>query len=203
MSSGVAAAAIVAGGLALGACGIPTQPSASPISVGIPQTRPVTRPTVSPCTKSGCVSVDVYFVSHTGLLAPVNRYVARDAKLATVIRSLLFGPTTAEQADGIRTALGANIRLLSTSVTSTGTVTVDFNTQFLTLSGTQEVLGVAQVVYTVNSVMPGAGVTFQIGSLPIEVPVASGVLATTFVVHETQYATLRTLTPTTTTTAAS
>jgi spore germination protein GerM len=198
----VTVVALAAGGLTLGACGIPTQPSASPISAGAPRTRPPTRPTVSPCTKSGCVTVDVYFVAHTDHLTPVKRVVPRDTKLATVVRSLLYGPTTAEQADGVRTVLGAGIRLLSASVTSKNKVaTLNFNTRFFTLFGTQEVLGVAQVVFTVTSVIPGAGVTFEIETGPTEVPVETGALATTIVVHETQYASLRTPTaPTTATT---
>jgi spore germination protein GerM len=192
--------AVIAGGFALSACGIPMQPSAGPISPNQSQTRPTRQP-VSPCTKSGCISVDVYFVTRTGHLAPAGRVVPRDAKLATVIRALLGGPTVPEQAEGISSVLGAGIQLVSATVTSaTKTATLDFNADFGTLSGAQEVLGVAQVVYTVTAFMPGAGVTFEIaGGGPIEVPVETGALVTT-AVHESQYALLRTPTvpPTTT-----
>ena len=203
LAAPVTIAVIVAGGLALSACGIPTQRSASPISTGGTRiSLPHTQPTISPCTKSGCVPIDVYFVAASGHLRPAGRVVPRDATLTTIIRSLLSGPTTAEQALGIRTALGAGIQLLSASVTThKKSATLDFNTHFFTLSGTQEVVGVAQVVYTVNSIMPGAGVTFEIDGGPIEVPVESGALATTIAVHESQYASLLTITtPTTTTT---
>ncbi len=194
--------ALAAGGLALSACGIPTQRTASPISTrGTHISLPHTQPTISPCTKSGCIPIDVYFVTAGGRLKPTGRVVPRDATLATIIHSLLSGPTTAEQALGIRTTLGTGIRLLSATVTAKKSATLDFNTHFFTLSGTQEVLGVAQVVYTVNSIMPGAGVTFEIEGGPIEVPVESGALATTIAVHESQYASLLTVTtPTTTTT---
>lgn len=198
-----ALAALAAGGLTLGACGIPTQRAASPISTGGTHiSLPHTQPTISPCTKSGCVPVDVYFVTASGRLKPAGRVVPRDATLTTIIRSLLSGPTTAEQALGIRTTLGTGIRLLSASVTADKkSATLDFNTHFFTLSGDQEVLGVAQVVYTVNSIMPGAAVTFEIEGGPIEVPVETGALATTIAVHESQYASLLTITtPTTTTT---
>jgi spore germination protein GerM len=196
-----ASAVVLACGLALGACGIPTQLTASPISANLSQTRPPTRAPVSPCTKSGCVSVDVYFVTRTGHLGPVDRVVPRVSELATAIRSLLAGPTAPEEAEGITTVLGADIVLQSTSVTSKKKiVTLDFNADFGTLSGPQEVLGVAQVVYTVTSVSPGAGVTFEIDDVPIEVPVETGVAVTT-PVHEAQYLALRTTTvPTTTTT---
>ena len=192
--------AVLVGGLALSACGIPTQPSASPISGSQSQARLPPRTPVSPCTKSGCVSVDVFFVTRTAHLAPVGRVVPRDAELDTVIRSLLGGPTAPEQADGITTVLGPAIQLLSATVTNkTKTATLDFNADFEALSGTQEVLGVAQVVYTVTAFMPDAAVTFEIAGFPIEVPVGTGALATT-AVHESQYASLRTPTATTPTT---
>ncbi|HTX62547.1 MAG TPA: GerMN domain-containing protein [Acidimicrobiales bacterium] len=194
-------AAVVAGGLALGACGIPTQPSATPVSKSQSQLHlPPAKPPVSPCTKSGCVSVDVYFVTRSAHLSPVGRVVPRDAKLATVIRSLLGGPTTQEIAGGITTVLGSGIQLLGATTTSaTKAATLDFNGDFGTLSGTQEVLGVAQVVYTVSGFMPGAAVTFEIEGVPIEVPVETGLLVATGV-HESQYASLRTSTASTTTT---
>lgn len=192
------------GGLVLGACGIPTQLSASPLSASLSRSHlPGTRPPLSPCTKSGCVSVDVFFVTPTGHLAPAGRVVPRDAKLDTVIRSLLYGPTAPEQAKtGVTTVLNADIRLMSASVTSTKKVaTLTFNSAFGTLAGTQQVLGVAQVVYTVSDFLPGTGVVFEITGFPIEVPVQTGALATTAVVHVSQYATLRTTSvPTTTTT---
>ncbi|MGH9100663.1 MAG: GerMN domain-containing protein [Acidimicrobiales bacterium] len=194
--------ALVVGALVLGACGVPTQPSASPISTGRSHiSLPPTRPTVSPCTRSGCVSVDVYFVTTDDYVVPADRVVPRDAELSSVVRSLLSGPTPAEQAKGIRTALGGGIRLLSASVTDGDKIaTLNFNTHFFTLSGPQEVLAVAQVVFTVTSVAPDTGVTFQIDGGPIPVPVGTGALATTIVVHASEYASLRTPTRTLTTT---
>ena len=188
--------ACAAAGLALAACGIPTQPTASPISPNqLPAHLPPARPTVTPCTKSGCISVDVYFVTPSAHLAPFARVVPRDAKLATVVRSLLAGPTAAEQADGITTALGSDIHLLSTDVTAGNKIaTLDFSAGFGTLSGIREVLGVAQVVYTVTAIMPGAGVIFEIAGAQTEVPLETGRLWTG-AVHEVQYASL--LTPTT------
>ncbi len=186
-------------GFTLTACGIPTQPSASPISTARIQTRlPSTRPVTNPCVKSYCVPVDVYFVTANGRLRPEGRVVPPDAKLSTVIGALLGGPTATEHAGGIGTALGAGIRLLSARVTGK-VATLNFNLDFGELSGTQEVLGVAQVVYTVTAVMPGGEVTFEVADVAIPVPVATGVVATG-PVHESQYATLLTTTASTTTT---
>jgi len=194
--------ALALAGLALGACGIPTQQSASPISARQLQTRlPSTRPTVNPCTKSACTPVDVFFVGPDGRITPVGRVAPPHPKISTVIDALLGGPTPPERAKGIVTALATGIHLLSSQETSQKKIiSLDFSGDFGILSGTQEVLGVAQVVYTVASIRPGFGVIFEIEGVHIEVPVETGALSTG-AVHESQYATLLTATaPTTTTT---
>lgn len=189
-------AAVAAAGLALAACGIPTQPSASPVSARQVKPRnPVSQPTSSPCTKSGCTRVDVFFLVPDGRLRSVTRVVPSPPKATTVIGALLAGPTTSERADGFTTALGNRIRLLSSDQTAKKkTVTLNFNANFGTLSGYRWILGVAQVVSTVTSVMPGAGVIFEIAGAQTEVPLETGRLWTG-AVHEVQYASL--LTPTT------
>ncbi|HVC15372.1 MAG TPA: GerMN domain-containing protein [Acidimicrobiales bacterium] len=200
-SLGVVAVAAVAG-LALASCGIPTQPSASPIAAGqIQPTLPVTQPTASPCTKSGCTKVTVFFVTSAGRLRAYQRVVPTPPKIGTVIGALLVGPTTKERATGTQTALGSGIRLTSVQQTpNRKTVTLNFNGRFGTLSGARERLGVAQVVYTVTAVKPDVGVIFEIDNAQTEVPLETGFLWTG-PVHEAQYATL--LTPTTTTTTTS
>jgi spore germination protein GerM len=198
-------AAVAIGGLALGACGIPTQPSASPISSSQFQGRLNSgRHTEPPCTQSVCVPVDVYFEAKSGRLTAVGRVVLPHAKIGSVIGALLDGPTAPERADGIESAFGPRIHLLSgTETQRKRTVTLDFTPNFGALSGSKEVLSVAQVVYTVTAytltaVKPDVGVIFELGTAPIEVPVESGALADT-AVHEVQYAAmLTTTTPKTT-----
>jgi spore germination protein GerM len=196
-----ALAAVALGGFAFAACGIPTQPSASPISAGqIQPTLPNNRQPTSPCVKSGCTTVDVYFVAPGGHLRPVSRVVPPHAKIGTVVGALLGGPTASERATGIGSALGSGIRLLSTEETAKKkTVTLNFNADFGTLSGTKWVLGVAQVVYTVSSVMPGVAVIFEIAGAQTEVPLETGALWTG-AVRVSQYGSL--LTPRATTTTA-
>lgn len=196
----VAALAALASGVALVGCGIPTQRSASPVSPKAFLTRlPVTRPTISPCTKSGCTSVDVYFLAPSGRLSPVSRVVPAHPKISTVIGALLGGPSASDRAKGITTALGSRIRLLKASLTVRRKIaTVDFSVNFGTLSGSQLVLGVAQVVYTVTSLLPGRSVNFQIADVQIEVPLQTGRLVTA-PVRESQYSSLLTRSTTTAT----
>lgn len=185
--------ALAGGGLALASCGIPTQDAAIPVSAGdIQPTLPVAPQTVSPCTR-GCQNVDVFFVVN-GHLRPISRVVPAPPEVRTVIGALLGGPSATERATGIETALASTIRLRSIQETGPKkTVTLNFSGGFGTLSGTKWVLGVAQVVYTVSHIMPGAGVIFEIDGAQSEVPLETGRLWTG-AVHESQYTTLLTTT---------
>ncbi len=193
-SVGALAAAAI-GGVMLTACGIPTQPTASPISTKAPLT--VTPRTVNLCT-TGCTPVDVFFVARTGHLTALKRVVPPHTGVRDVVEALLGGPTQSERQAGITTALTAGTRLVSVSQTAKkDTVTLDFSADFGTLSGTREVLGVAQVVYTVSAFRPGVGVIFEIAKSQLEVPVETGAFVTG-AVHEAQYAAvLTTAAPTT------
>gem|GEM_PF-4560162 len=190
----LAASAALSAALGLAGCGIPTQPSASPISAAqVAPSLPASHPTVGPCTKSGCTPVDVYFLASGGRLRPIVRFVPSPPKIRTVVGALLGGPTPTEVATThLGTALGSRIVLHAVAETSKkDTITLTFNGAFGTLSGTKWVLGVAQLVYTVVSVRPGAGVIFEIDGAQTEVPLQTGALWTG-PVHESQYAALLT-----------
>jgi Sporulation and spore germination len=197
-----AAGVLAAAGCTLAACGIPTQLSASPISASQIRTPlPVTPTTVSPCAKSACTKVDVFFVAPTGRLAPVTRVAPPHPRITTVISALLAGPTASERATGFSTALGAGIKLLSDhQTTRRKLITLNFGIGFETLSGTQEVLGVGQVVYTVDAVNPSYGVIFETDGVAISVPEGTGRFVTG-AVRVSEYAGIRTPTLPTTTTA--
>lgn len=189
------ASAAVAGlaTFALAGCGIPTGQAASPIAASQLPGRVVSRNPSSkvPSTDSGLVQVDVYFTSTNAYVLPEARYVKPHASLATVIGTLLLagGPSTTERFKGIQSALSSQIHLLSSHVAS-NVVTANFSAGFGQLSGTQEILGVAQVVYTVAAnLRTNVGVLFEIDGVPIDVPVASGALESG-PVHESQYGTL-------------
>lgn len=193
--------ALAAAGLALSACGIPTQPTASPISAAqLRSTLPANSQASSPCSPA-CGNVTVFFVAPGGHVRPESRVVPLPPKVRTVVNALLAGPTESERVKtGISTALASGIRLRSAEETAKKkTVALTFNADFGTLSGTKWVLGVAQVVYTVSSITPGVGVIFEIAGAQTEVPLETGALSTK-PVHESEYASLLTAHATTTTT---
>jgi spore germination protein GerM len=86
----------------------------------------------------------------------------------------LAGPTTLESARRVTTALSSNVRVRSATV-SGSIATINFNTAFEEISGTAQVLAVAQVVYTVTGQLgTDVGVQFEIDGTPVPVPTATG-----------------------------
>ena len=199
---------MAASGLALAACGIPTQATAHALAVTpkVNASAPGASTTARP-TRSGLLPVTVFFIAKGAYVVPAPRYVKPPASVATAVDTLLAGPTTHElYSEGLTTALSPSIKLLHTTrrTTHTGTVEIiDFTTHFGSLSGTQEVLGVAQVVFTVSeTVQPNIGVLFEIDTIPIPVPIASGGGGLDgSPVHQSDYASLRPATTPSTTTA--
>jgi hypothetical protein len=189
--------------LLAGGCGVATGGGPHPIPKSqvpfhlLSPEAPSTTTTTSPSEFT--VPVTVYFVSSSQqYLVPAERSVAAKATLTTVLNVLLTGPTTLEADKGIKTAFSSDIRLLGVRLTTT-VATVDFNRAFGQISGTQQVLAVAQVVYTVTGELgQDIGVQFEIAGQPTEVPTATGAQVPG-PVHLLQYLALAT--PATTTTA--
>jgi len=160
-------------------CGVPTQsapqiiPRAQvPFHLLDPEA-PTTTTTMPPPPFT--VPVLVYLVSSNGQnLVSSQRLVAPPAQLSAVLDALLAGPTAGELALGTQTAIGSGVRALGASVNG-GVATVNFNSAFGDLSGPQQVLAVAQVVFTVTGQLsPETGVTFEIDGTPTNVPIATG-----------------------------
>ena len=159
------------------ACGVPTGggPQAIPQSqVPSGLLSPVVPTTTTPSTAAGA-PVRVYFLDTAErYLTPRPRNVGPNATLTTILDVLLQGPYADEEEAGVRTAIPSGVQLLHTTVVGK-LVTANFNEAFGLISGTQQVLAVAQVVYTVtawaNAAVP---VQFEIEGSVVQVPNASG-----------------------------
>jgi spore germination protein GerM len=167
------AACLVAG------CGVPTQsaPQTIPraqVPFHLLDPEAPTTTTTAPAPPF-TVPVLIYLVSSTGQnLVSSQRLVAPPAQLSAVLDALLAGPTAGEAALGTQTAISSGVRVLGASVND-GVATVNFNSAFGEISGPQQILAVAQVVFTVTSQLsPETGVTFEIGGTPTNVPIATG-----------------------------
>ena len=161
-------------------CGIPTQsaPSAlgrSKVPFNLLDPHPPTTTTTQP-KPSSLVPVKVFFLNSSSQLQSEPRVVASPAPLTAIISSMLAGPTTAETASGVFTAIPSDVAVLSTT-SQGGVVTVNMNTAFAQINGTSTELAVAQIVATVAAENGlGTGVTFEIEGQRTSVPIANGSL---------------------------
>lgn len=110
-----------------------------------------------------------------GRLRAVTRRVVGDNVPAEAIRALLAGPTEAETAKGLGSAVPPNTELLSLDVIG-GIATVDLSSEFGSLGGDQQIAAIAQIVFTMTAFADVGGVRFAIDGKPIETPDGSGSL---------------------------
>ena len=177
-----ALATLVLAALASAGCSIPTQgaPSVIPrsrVPFGLLDKHPPTTTTIAP---SVYVPVKVFFFGPTNQLQSVERNVPTPAPLAAILAAMLAGPSKAEAAGGIATAIPNNVAVISATANSTtnGTVvTVNMNSAFGAITGNNAEEAVAQVVATVAAAYgPTTGVLFEISGQHLSVPVANGSL---------------------------
>ena len=173
-------AAVAAAVIALGcaACGLPAtgqtqtiDPSGVPFGLLSPSPAELASP------KAQGQPTAVYFVRDDRLVTSLRR-VDGDNAPAEIVRMLLDGPTREEAARNITSDIPEGTRLISLDVVGS-IATVDLSEQFGTAGGSDQVLAVAQIVYTLTSTGAVRAVQFAIGGKVIEEPDGSGSLAST------------------------
>lgn len=168
--------AVVIGGLLAG-CGIPAGSAPQAIAksdVPFHLLDPSSPSTSTPFNAPAGVSEVIFLVDSTLHLTPVRRIVAPPANLTQIVNLLLLGPTDVESTNGIQSFLTGTTTQSSSSngalvTLSNGVATVDFATNPV-VGGTQNLLAIAQVVFTVTQQPNVTGVLFEIADQPIEVP---------------------------------
>ena len=174
MSTRRGAAALLAL-ILLSSCGIPVEDSARPISGDdIPATIPSPAPApTSPLGDQRPASVELFFV-HGSRLAPVRRDVPIPLSLERAIAEIARGPTPVERNQGFRTALPKDLRLAGT--VAAGVPLIEVTDSFAQVEGEEQILALAQLVFTLTG-LPGVdGVSFGLAGRPVEVPTGDGVL---------------------------
>lgn len=160
------------------ACGVPTDsdPRAIPddrVPFGLldPDTPPTT--SAGATARSTTARITVFLVDGDRL-TPVPRDVPAPATPDKALRALLGGTAPEETARNIRTALDA---ASGTSATGTdGLAQVELGTALPTGPGREQVLAVAQIVYTLTA-LPGVdAVAFTLSGRPVELPAGDGTL---------------------------
>jgi germination protein M len=173
----IAGAVLIVGGAALlAACGstggataeptatVTVTASASGTSEPAGQPSPSSSPTSAP-TKS---TLRLYFLRGEKL-GVAERRVKHTSAIATAsMKALLAGPTAAEQAAGLGTAIPAGTRLLELSIDA-GAATVDLSQEFGSGGGSLSMTSrVAEVVYTLTKFPTVRSVRFLVEGQPVD-----------------------------------
>lgn len=103
------------------------------------------------------IDSNVFLVGTAGRLRPTTRRIGVSSDTATQLASLLGllvdGPTAAEAAEDLRSAVPSTTEVLDVAVED-GTAVVDLSTAFASIGGSEELLAVGQLVLTVTT-FPG------------------------------------------------
>ena len=131
------------------------------------------------------ITQPVYIVDVTGQLAPSSRIVPSPPALATVLRQLILGPTQIESAAGYRSALPKNLVLLSANI-KRGVGYIDLATSLASLSRSNELLAIGQLVLTAYDVGATRGVEITVGDVVQQSPLPNGTRATLVTTNDYQ-----------------
>jgi len=143
-------------------------PSASPTGAATsapPTTSPSATPTASP--PSTAVSAVSVYLLRGEKVQPVRRIAQGQDVAADAVRALLAGPTAAERAAGLSSAVPAGTTLRSISIAS-GLATVDLTGTYDDGGGSLSMQArVAQVVFTLTRFTAVERVSFRLDGTPV------------------------------------
>jgi spore germination protein GerM len=182
LAAGLAGTAIL--GCSLG-CGVPGQdaptiiePTSVPFDLLAPaEPRPTRAPTAASTANPAVAGATVYFVQQKELVSV--RRTARigppPQRLTTVVAALTSGPSPAEQARGLGTAIPPGLRVTFVSLVD-GQVTVDLAGESGGLTPAESHLLVGQIVLTLTAQQSIDEVRLTRNHLSMEAPLADGSL---------------------------
>ena len=169
----VAVAAIGAIGAA---CGVPQDEKPRALSEdGVPfgLLSPATTQTTAPVVQPAASAV-VYLVRGDRLIA-VQRQVRAPVSSGRLLTALLEGPTEAEAEAGFRTAISSEARVRDVTA-SAGVVTIELSDQFVEVAGQDQIIALAQIVFTATETDHAGAVRFRLAGEAVEVPRGDGTL---------------------------
>ena len=184
------AVAVLVMALSYSACGIPSNGDATTVAPSdVPFGLAVAGPaTTSPVASRAGEVVAIYLIRGDRLVAAPRR-VSGQPDLDRMLRLLAEGPTDEEAAGGVRSVLVAPHLLVSSEVVR-GTALVEIAPAFTALAATEQLLAIAQMVFTATE-RPGVGqLRLTAGGVPIEIPRGDGSLTIEPVTRE-DYGALR------------
>lgn len=172
-----AVAALAMAAVVLVACGVQPEDKAFLAKPGdvpydlLTPAAPAT-PTTVPGPSGPSTMVTVYFVQG-GRMSPAERRVAAPVALDRLVLTLAAGPTQSEATVGLRTAILA-VDVVRSVLLAGGIATVDLSATFTEAVGGDQLLALAQIVFTLTE-RPGVGrVGFTLEGSPVGVPRGDG-----------------------------
>ncbi len=148
-------ASLLAGGVLLGACGIPLDHAAQPV----PRSRvpdgllgaPTPTTTTMPEDSTRAVPIGIYFMNSAGTrLVETFARVQPPPTAVEALDLLAYGPTAADSKHGLRTGLSPQSTPRVKVDRQTGIAVVALDSATYYLLGSQEYQALAQIVYTVT-----------------------------------------------------
>lgn len=120
------------------------------------------------------VAVEVYFIAGDRLTA-VRREIASPVVLSSALDAVEAGPTEAEATAGLRTAVPDDA-VTSASSSSSSVAHVDLASSFAAVDPAEQLLAIAQIVFTASAVTGVDSVAFSVAGHPAEVPIDGATL---------------------------
>lgn len=149
--------------------------AADEVPFGLLEAAASTTTSTAPPTPSTPKAPAFVFFVRGGRMFPVIRQVNAPATVAKSLTALVFGTLDEEAAQGIRSSINPAAGIQARSI-DTATYLVDLSAEFVQGSTSEQVLGLAQIVFTATDIPGVSGVKFTLNGAPIEVPTASGSL---------------------------
>lgn len=154
-------------------CGIPVDERARPLSRDeVPSGLRTEAPPTTQFAAPSPASAELFFVRDSRL-APVGRQTETPS-VDEALAALGSGPTASERGDGLRTALPGPVELAGAE--AAGVPVVEVAESFGEIEGEEQILALAQIVFTLTGVPGVNGVAFSLSGRVVEVPTGDGTL---------------------------
>lgn len=122
------------------------------------------------------IALSVYLVRDNRLVHVTRELASPSLSLVdAVITDAIAGPTPAEARSGIWSAIPPGTSVLGSRVVN-GVAEIDLTSDFAVIGGTDEILAVAQIVWSVTALSDVDAVVFLLDGSPTGAPRADGVL---------------------------
>jgi spore germination protein GerM len=156
---------VLAGGCGIDAQGEADRVAPADVPFGLLEEQPTTTETVSDRTEN------VYLVADDRVVA-IERSVPDDVGLSDLLELVVDGPSDTERALGITTAVPEGA--VASVSSGRGLAEVDLTAAFGEIRGADQLVALAQIVYTLTA-QPGiGGVIFTLDGQDVQVPLGDG-----------------------------